>query len=347
MAVLAARISPLRRVAALAAAALALSLAVTGLVATRAGASTVATRDVTGAVVHIYTVLGYQNGEAAGTGIVIDPSGLVLTNNHVIRGATNLRAIDVGNGRTYSGTVLGYSVADDVALVQLRNASHLRTAAIGGTVRVGATVTAYGNAGGAGGQPAVSPGKVTGLGKAITASDDQGGSERLTGLIRSDAQLEPGDSGGPLVDSSGKVVGMNTAASTSFQFQDTGSEAYAVPIGHALSIARQIQAGKASTTVHIGPTALLGITISSPSRYGYDGGGAYVVEVVPGSPAERAGLAAGSLITALGGKTIGSPDDLSRVMLRHAPKDLVALVWLDGFGSRSRATVSLASGPPL
>src|ERR1700730_1917295 len=164
------------------------------------------------AVVDIRTNLAYQGAAAAGTGIVISPNGLVLTNNHVIRGATTIRGTDVRNGRTYKGTVLGYDVAHDVALVQLSGASGLDTATIGGIPKIGDGVTAFGNAGGVGGTPSAASGSVTGLGRSITASDGEN-SERLAGLIETNAALQPGDSGGPLVDSAGRVVGMETAAS--------------------------------------------------------------------------------------------------------------------------------------
>src|SRR5262245_35552530 len=198
------------------------------------------TADVPDTLVTIYTKLGYQGSAAAGTGIVIGSSGLVLTNNHVIRGATTLRAIDVGNGRTYKATVLGYSVASDVALLQLQNASGLETAEIGGSVKVGAAVTAYGNGGGDGIEEAGSSGTVRAVGRSITAGDGHGSGERLTGLIQSDVTLEPGDSGGPLVDANGRVVGMNTAASASFRFGggQTSTQAFTIPIARALAISK-------------------------------------------------------------------------------------------------------------
>lgn len=323
-----------------------------GLATSPATASSGRSGAVTDAVVNIYTKLAYQSGAAAGTGIVIDPSGLVLTNNHVIKGATTLRAVDVGNGRTYTATVLGYSVASDVALLQLENASALPVASIGGTVKVGTAVTAYGNGQGAGGVPAAESGAVRALGRTITASDGQGSAERLTGLIQTDVPLEPGDSGGPLVDSSGRVVGMNTAASSSFRFsgyQEASSRAFAIPIGRALSLAGQIRQGRASATVHVGPTAMLGVTVRPQDSSGFggaDGPGAFVAGVLPASPAAKAGISAGSVITGLGGKAINSPDDLTRAILRFAPTDSVAIAWLDELGNRSRATARLAAGPP-
>src|SRR5437870_5118992 len=171
-------------------------------------------------VVDVTTNLAYQNGAAAGTGIVLTPSGEVLTNNHVIRGATTIRVIDPSTGRGYAATVVGYSIASDVAVLRLRGAAHLRAAALGNSssVKVGDRVTALGNAGGAGGRPDPAPGRVTGLGRSIVATDGEGRSEQLVGLIRIDAALRPGDSGGPLVSAAGRVVGMNTAASVGFRF---------------------------------------------------------------------------------------------------------------------------------
>jgi S1-C subfamily serine protease len=332
-----------------AALALALAAAAVALAAGRAEGSSGSTRSVELAVVNIVTSLSYQGGAAAGTGIVVSPSGLVLTNNHVIRGAASIRATDVGNGRTYRATVLGYSLGNDVAVLQLQNASGLATAPIGDSsaLKVGQAVTALGNAGGGGGRPLAATGKVTGLGRSITAGDEQGSSERLTGLIEIDASLQPGDSGGPLVDSAGRVIGMDTAASVGFQFAQTSSRGYAVPIARALTIAKLVQAGKESATLHIGPTAMLGVRVGSPDAYSsFASGGALVVDVVSGSPADRAGVASGDVIIALGGKKVSSPDALSSAMLRRAPNDSVGLVWVDELGSRAHATVRLASGPP-
>src|SRR5262249_50715079 len=160
------------------------------------------------------------------------------------------------------------------------------------------------------------------VGRSITASDGQGSGERLTGLIQTNVGLEPGDSGGPLVDSNGRVVGMNTAASTGFRFNfsQTSTQAFAIPIARALAVVKQIQQGRTTATVHVGPTAMLGVSVQSPDFGGFGGSGssgALVANVVPGSAADRAGISAGSLITSLGARRINSPDELSSAMLRH------------------------------
>jgi len=309
------------------------------------------------AVVDIRTNLGLEDEAAAGTGIVIGSSGLVLTNNHVIRGATSIRVTDIGNGKTYKGTVLGYDVTNDVALVQLSGASGLTTATIGGTAKTGEAVTAIGNAGGVGGTPSTAAGTVTGVGKSITASEEGANPEQLKGLIETDAALQPGDSGGPLVDSTGKVLGMDTAASTSFSFEgETSGDGYAIPIAHALTIAKRIEAKQSTATTHIGATAMLGVSVEFPNGldgYGYGDGygvpstaGATIVGVVSGSPAAKAGLQEDDVITAIGGHAVTSENALTNQILARAPGTSVSLTWVDAYGTTHHSTVKLASGPP-
>ena len=168
-------------------------------------------------LVDVVSTDGDQQATAAGTGIVLSASGLVLTNNHVINGATAIKVTDIGNGRTYTAKVVGYDASHDVAVIQLQNASGLTTASLGNssTVQSGDSVVALGNAGGKGGTPSVAAGTVTGLNQSITASDDlSGASEQLTGLIQTNADIQPGDSGGSLVNSYGQVIGIDTAASS-------------------------------------------------------------------------------------------------------------------------------------
>jgi S1-C subfamily serine protease len=300
-------------------------------------------------IVDIDTSLGYQASAAAGTGMVLSSSGLILTNNHVIRGATTVRVTDIDTGHTYSGTVLGYSVTSDIAVVQLKNASGLKTAPLSTspTPKVGTAITAYGNAGGVGGKPAVAPGKITALNQTITATDDSGDAEQLHGLIETNAALEPGDSGGPIVDSSGHVVGIDTAASNSFQFSGGSGRGYAIPITRATSIASQIVAGHASATVHVGKTAFMGLSLQPPSQFfGQSGSGLTIADVVPGSPVAKAGLEAGDVITAFGGKSVSSRNELTALVTTKAPGDTVTIRWTDGFGQVHSATITLSSGPP-
>lgn len=297
-------------------------------------------RTVKTGVVVVNTRLA-TGGAAAGTGIVV-ASDEVLTNNHVIRGASAVRVTDPSSGRTFAATVAGYSVTRDIALLDLRNASGLRTAVIGssGSVAVGDHLTAVGNAGGTG-TLTVKRGAVIALRRSITVSDDEGGTSRLAGLIETSAPLRPGDSGGPLIRA-GRVIGIDAAASTGFSFQ--GGEGYAIPIDTAVAIARQVDAGKKSSTVHVGATAFLGVRLGS-SDFAQQAG-AVVEGVAPGSPAERVGLASGEVITRFGGHRVTSATSLRNLVLRYSPGNAVKLAWVDQYTGSDSAIVRLASGPP-
>src|SRR5208282_4181551 len=233
---------------------------------TMLSASQIASR-VDPGLVDVVSTLGDEQATAAGTGIVLTSNGEVLTNNHVIDGATSIKVTDIGNDGT-----------QDVAVIQLQNASGLTTASLGdsSTVQTGDNVVALGNAGGKGGTPSVAAGTVTALNQAITASDEgAGNSEQLTGLIETNADIQPGDSGGSLVNAYGQVIGMDTAASSGTQVQSqsgqTAEQAYAIPINEATSIAQQIEAGTTSAKVHIGATAFLGVE-TQPASQGSDNG---------------------------------------------------------------------------
>jgi S1-C subfamily serine protease len=301
-------------------------------------------------VVDVNTTLGYQGGSAAGTGLVLSSSGEVLTNNHVVAGATGISVTDVGDGHTYTATVVGTDLTDDIAVLQLNGASGLKTIAVGNSakVAVGDAVTAVGNAGGAGGTPSVATGTVSALGQSITASDEgNGSSEKLTGLIETNAAIQAGDSGGPLVNSSGQVIAIDTAASSGFRFQSGDNQGFAIPINEATTIARQIEAGQSSATVHIGPYGFLGVQVqaSSASSLGSSSSGALVAGAESGSPAERAGLTAGDEIVSLGGQPVESASTLTNLMQRYHPGDEVQLGWVDGSGQQHTATMTLATGP--
>ena len=243
----------------------------------------------------INTNLSYEDEQAAGTGMVLTSTGEILTNNHVIDGATSISVTDVGNGKTYSAKVVGYDRTGDVAVVQLVGASGLRTVNTStGTAAAGQAVVGVGNAGGTGGTPSAAGGSITAMDQSITASDDGGGnSENLSGLIETNAGIQPGDSGGSLVNTSGQVIGMDTAASVDSGYETTASQGYAIPIGTALSIAKRIEAGDASSTVHIGATGFLGVSVESSSGTSGDGGfggsgfGGAAPEAAPGAAPER------------------------------------------------------------
>ena len=319
------------------------------------------------ALVDVVSTDGYQGATSAGTGIVLSSTGEVLTNNHVVNGATSIKVTDIGNGKTYTATVVGYDASHDVAVIQLQDASGLTTASLGNssTVQTGDSVTALGNAEGKGGTPSVAPGTVTALNQSITASDELSSvSEQLTGLIETNAPIQPGDSGGSLVNSYGQVIGMDTAAGSSNQVQGqsqstTATQAYAIPINEAVSIAQQIESGTTTADVHIGATAFLGVEIQPASEGsgsggfgsgGFGGGqsstsGVTVAGTLAGSPAAKAGLTEGDEITALGGQSVSTPENLAQALVKYHPGDSISITWVDQTGQSHTSTLTLASGP--
>jgi S1-C subfamily serine protease len=336
-------------------------------------------------LVDVTSTLGYQQATAKGTGIVLTSNGEILTNNHVINGATSVSVTDIGNGKTYKATVVGYDESKDVAVLQLTGASGLTTANLGdsSTVGVGNAVVALGNAEGLGGTPSVATGSVTALDQSITASDESSGtSEQLTGLIETNAGIEPGDSGGPLVNSHGQVVGMDTAAMTNPTFGGEGNggfggpaagvggsggfggsgasgsqgssgasgsssengtttQGYAIPIDTAVSIAKQIESSAGSSTVHIGPTAFMGVAIATTGQ----SNGVELAGAQPGTPAAAAGLTDGDVITALNGTAVTSGTQISQALIPLHPGDKVTVTWTDTSDQSHTTTLTLAAGP--
>jgi len=331
-------------------------------------------------LVDVTSTLGYAGETAKGTGIVLTASGEILTNNHVINGATSVSVTDIGNGKTYKATVVGYDETQDVAVLQLTGASGLTVANLGNssTVAVGSSVVALGNAEGLGGTPSVATGSVTALDQSITASDESSGTaEQLSGLIETNAGIEPGDSGGPLVNAYGQIVGMDTAASTNYEFGGTGNggygsggfgsggygnsgtggtggstgssgdasttQGYAIPIDTALSIAKEIEAGQGSSVIHIGATAFIGIGIAPSSEQSTSG--VVIAGAQSGTPAASAGLAEGDVITAINGTPVTTGTQISESLIQRHPGDKITLTWTNTNGQSQTATVTLATGP--
>jgi S1-C subfamily serine protease len=288
-------------------------------------------------IVDIYPKLGYLHGRAAGTGMILSRSGEVLTNNHVISGATQFRVVDVMTHRTYSAGVVGYSVSRDVAVLQLAHASGLRPVKLGGAVRmrVGQPVVARGNAQGRGGPPKAARGRIIALHRQIVAIDEIGGPETLNNLIATNAPVVPGYSGGPLEDRLNRVLGMVTAGSV------TGvRRGFAIPIKQALQLARRIESGRPNSFVHIGPTAFIGVVLDDVA------GGARVRQIVAGKPAAAAGLSAGDVITSLNGVTISSSLDVRRTVLSLVPGKTVSIGWNDPGGVAHTGRITPTTGPP-
>jgi S1-C subfamily serine protease len=316
-------------------------------------------KEVDPAVVDITSIVPSAGDELAGTGMILTSSGEVLTNNHVIANGTPITAQIDGTGKTYEVRVLGADSKLDVALVQLVGASGLRTVSVGNSsnLQVGDGVVAIGNALDLKGPPTVTEGIVSALDRSIQASDSSTGiTESLTGLIQTDAPINPGNSGGPLVDAAGRVIGMDTAAATGSATQSATDIGFAIPIDKALSIAQQIQQGKASSTVLINRGGFIGVEVItiSEAETGSSGfgnptpavtSGAYVAGVLAGTPASKSGLQEGDVIVAVGGVPVASPTALGSLLQRDQVGQLVKVAWVTPSGARQSVSLALIARP--
>lgn len=294
------------------------------------------------AVARIDTRIDYQRAIGAGTGIVLDAGGAVMTNFHVVQGADSITATVAG--QSYQADVVGYDRTRDIAVLQLRGAAGLPVAVLGDSsqLAIGDPVVSLGNASGSDGPLTREAGQIVAFGKTISALDDlTGSSEQATGLIEFAAPVRAGDSGGPLVNAAGQVVGVTTAATVNYQMQP-GGEGFAIPINDALATANQIRSRMPTNTVHIGPPTLLGVGVNGRSQP-ESLPGVIIFEVLEGGPAELAGLNDGDVLLNIDGVQISSANALTDILDRHYPGDVVDLVWIDREGRQLNGKATLGS----
>jgi S1-C subfamily serine protease len=299
-------------------------------------------------VVDITTVGGGEGGffggggRGAGTGIITRSDGEVVTNAHVVAGASSIRVQIPGHSGAVTATVVGSDASVDLAVLHLQGVSGLPAASFAATstVHVGDPVLAVGNAEGYGGAPTVTEGIISAMNRDLPA--DQGNSA-LHGLLQTDAAINPGNSGGALVDSAGRVIGITNMIAGGSRGQPAQNIGFAIPTDTVLKALPALRAGR-----NVGgqrnqtPTAFLGVALSDTGQ----GGGALVAGVEPGTPAARAGLQPGDTITAADRTAIGSAADLRSVIARHKPGDKVELTWRPNGQSQTRsATVTLTTRP--
>ncbi|WP_067463673.1 S1C family serine protease [Nocardia amamiensis] len=282
---------------------------------------------------------------AAGSGIVLTADGEVLTSHHVVKGADTVTVTDVGSGKAYDAVVLGYDSGADIALLDLPAAA-LPTATIGSSagLRLREEVLAIGNAGGTGGPPSAVHGPLTDLDSEIVAVNVADLSRKaLSGMLEVAAEVTSGQSGGALVDRNAFVVGVIAAASGDPEHaQDRSPNGYAVPIDAAMRVVHQIRSGTPTDTVHIGPTATLGVLISNALPTGT---GARVDVAIYGMPAHAAGLSPGDVITSVDDRAVTSVQSLRAALNTRKPNDTVRLGVIGAGGERTVAVV-LTAGPP-
>src|SRR2546423_5506516 len=269
---------------------------------------------------------GNSQASGQGTGMVLDTQGDVLTNAHVVTGATTLSVQVFGQPSIYQAKVLGVDTADDVAVIQIQNPGKLTPIPLGSSAgaQIGDPVVAIGNALGLSpGGPTVTSGIISAVGRSLSTN-----TERLTGLLQTDAALNPGNSGGPLADASGKVIGMNTAVST-----DGQGVGFAIPIDKITPLIDQLKKGNTPAR----PQGFLGVSLSTATS-----GGAQITSVTAGTPAAAAGLQVGDVITSIDGHAITSSTDAADYITSLAPGTKVTIQYQRG-GKPQSATANLAT----
>ena len=268
---------------------------------------------------------GTANGEAAGSGVVLSADGLVLTNAHVVDGASGVE-VEFSDGSTHGADLVGSFPTNDVALVKVRGVTDLTAATLGTSdeLQVGDDVVAIGNALNLGADPTVTKGIVSAIDRSISAPGVQ-----LENLIQTDAAINPGNSGGPLVNAAGEVVGINTAI-----IPDSQNLGFSLAIDQIKPLIDQIKEGKGEINAD---TPFLGVSTTNIEeqrtelldRFGIDAeAGAFVVEVVEGSAAAEAGLEPGDVIISIDGTEVKSKDDVGSAVRGHKPGDEITVTYL-------------------
>jgi S1-C subfamily serine protease len=293
-----------------------------------------------------------QQGEATGSGFVLDNQGYIATNAHVVRGARNVQ-VRFGQGKTVSAKIVGSDLSTDLAVIKVNpSAVKLTPVPLGdsGKVQVGDPVVAIGNP--LGFANTVTTGIVSALGRNIQAPNDF----TIAHAIQTDAAINPGNSGGPLIDANGRVIGINSQIATSGGSKGSVGIGFAIPVNLAKTVIPSlIKNGKVAhaymgvTTTAVTPDIAKALRLPQSD-------GALVQSVAAGSPAAKAGIKAGTrqvqnglvaggdLIVGVDGKVVHSPDDISAAIADNKPGDQVQVELYRGSTKRT-VTVTLGNRP--
>ena len=268
----------------------------------------------------VETALGARTG--TGTGMVLSPDGLAVTNYHVVEDSSEVHVVVADTGARHTATVLGRDAEHDIAVLDVEGVSDLPVASVSlDPVRRGDQVAAVGNGGGQGYLTAVR-GTVLGTDRSIMAAAE--GTDqyaRLSGLIQTDADVVPGYSGGPVVDDAGQVVGVTVAASDGTTADEV--DGFAIPLEVAFDVVDQVLSGEETDTVSIGADGALGIMVGADPDVGV-----VVMQVDAGSAAEQIGLVEGDVILEIEGRTVGDDASrMSRLVNDHNVGDRITVQW--------------------
>jgi S1-C subfamily serine protease len=301
----------------------------------------------------VVTIVAQQaTGEIAGSGIVYDAAGWILTNKHVVASATGIDVL-LKDGRNFTGSLYGVDTLTDLAIVKINGATGLSPASMGTSseLQVGQLAIAIGSPLGVGYSNSVTSGIVSALGRDITVTSDTGlaGGTQLNGLIQTDAAISAGNSGGPLVDDSGRVIGVTTTVADTAQ-----GIGFAIPIDIAKPIMQQALAGTQLSRPFIGISYValdpgVAAKYDLPLNHGAwvhkeDSDGNSVEAVVSGGPADQAGIRTGDIITAIEGQTVDATHPLEEMLVQYAPGRAVSIELYRG-GQYLTVRVTLGTRP--
>jgi serine protease Do len=299
------------------------------------------------AVVNVTTNVASQSpigGEnrGTGTGFIVDPNGAMVTNFHVVEGGVSIRVV-MADGRRFEARVIGGDPDADLAVLDVE-AEGLPTVPLGSSdqLRLGEPVVALGFALALEGGPSVTSGIVSAVGRTITAGDSAGNSRTYEDLIQTDAAINPGNSGGPLVDLSGRVVGINTAGVQAGTAENIG---FAIAIDRAREVIEDAVRDPAVPVAYMGVTTqTVDPTLSFQLNLPVDEG-ALVADVVPGGPADEAGIGPGDVIVEIGGRETPSSEEVRDAIVEYRPGDEAEVVVVRDDGGRDTVTVTFGVRP--
>ncbi|MDQ1480716.1 MAG: serine protease Do, partial [Actinomycetota bacterium] len=286
------------------------------------------------------SAIGTQSG--TGTGFIVDASGIIVTNAHVVNVETAQRAqqliVTLSTGDSVRARVLGEDTNQDVAVLKI-DRKGLPTVRLGDSdaLQVGDAVVAIGNSLGIAGSPTVTTGIVSGLGRTVHVA----ATETLVDAIQTDAAINPGNSGGPLVDVEGRVIGINTAIADPSSSNNVG---FAISIASAEPVVRALRAGRTPKIAFMGvKTQTVTPALVQQARLSAKTG-AYVAVITPGEGAARAGMRKADVIVDVDGTRVTSNDDVLRIVRRHQPGERLKVIVLRG-SAHVTLTVTLGELP--
>ena len=289
------------------------------------------------------TIFGLQQGtqQGVGTGIIVSSDGYILTNSHVVNdGESESITVDLYDGTEYTGTVLWNSTDLDLAIVKI-DAKNLTAAEIGDSddVEIGDYAVAIGNPLGLDFERSVTQGIISGLDRTITTTDSSTGSQNtMEGLIQTDASINSGNSGGPLINSQGQVIGINSAKASSAE-----GLGFAIPINTATPIIDEIKENGTYEQAYIGISGMNVEAVKAQYQTDFKADkGIYVMQIYTNSPASKAGLQEGDIITAVNGTSVDDMSALKKELVKYRPGDTIKVTY-ERDKQSSTAEVTLAA----